>query len=108
MGSHQLILDDSDDSFERIGSLPQEFQDEMAVVIRGLREDPYYIPGDDYVTDRDQEKDFWLCQHVKGWFSWKLGWYFEFLESKIESVVVFLERPSDENPYRLLLPTNRN
>ena len=97
-----------DESFEQyIGSLPRQVQEEISPVLKGLAQDPYFFPDSDYIAQRDVD-NFVVCEHVRGWDGWVLGWCFEYWPStsaSVEKVVAFLhKRRSDELVYEVLTP----
>jgi hypothetical protein len=97
-----------DDSFkEHIGDL-KSFHDEIAYVMNGLSKDVYFDPGEDYITERASKGDYVVCQHVRGWCGYKLGWYYKYvngMESTVSHVVIFLLPPNSEDlPYLSLKP----
>ena len=93
---HSVALDDS---FEQnIGSLPKLVQDEMALVLRGLEVDPYFVPDSNYSTEQDVDK-FFVCEHKRGWDGWVLGWFFEYwpnTAASVQNVVAFLHDRAHE------------
>src|SRR5208283_5424317 len=48
---------------------------EMSAVLRGLEEDPRFIPGArDYDFDKDA-KGYCVCRHKSHWGDWRMYWY---------------------------------
>jgi stress response protein SCP2 len=48
---------------------------EMAEVVRGLEEDPRFMPdARDYDFDKDA-KGYCLCRHKSHWDDWRMYWY---------------------------------
>ncbi len=97
-----------DESFEELNRLPKHYQDEIAEVIRGLTDDTYFQPSQEYCTEPfDNRDNAWLCVHVRGWDGWYLGWYFKYMDaysSIVVCVVVFLYRSPDEAVVKTLSP----
>ena len=95
------------DSFAEHLSALRPFHKEIAYVVKGLELDIYFCPGDEYVTEeRDKRGKYFICQHVRGWCGYRLGWYFEYTDNTaiVSKVVIFLLPPPDDQqePYLTL------
>lgn len=98
-----------DESFARhFDSLPGEAKSEIAVVLKGLERDPYFVPDGEYVTCCDRGEHFFACEHARGWGGWVLGWdvqYYPSSSREVWKVIVFLyRRPADEAGVELFVP----
>lgn len=88
---HRVILHkDFLENFEKISD-DDEIKAQMALIIVGLQNDPFYKPDEaSYVFEQISGVEY-SCQHINGWEGWSLAWFFEYPEDgrlSPEAVVV--------------------
>lgn len=99
--SHFVDLDASFKSnFNDLLARSGDVRNQIGYIISSLEKDPFFVPGDDYLFQRDPGDQSCVCAHLSGsWGDWKLVWYYEyssFLPSIIEAVVVTLAKEAIE------------
>jgi hypothetical protein len=98
------------DSFNDNIRALKPYEEQVVAIIRCLEGDPYYEPPkEDYNTEWNKHHDFAVCQHIRGWRGYKLGWYFEYLKNTgamIVKIVLLISPPPNDRPddYVTLLP----
>lgn len=98
---------DSSESFKKCISLLEErFREEIAFVLKGLREEgPYFDPGDNYFIERSGDGGYVVCHHVNSWCGWELVWENQYIcESTVSKIVVYLLPPTGEAKSIVLTP----
>lgn len=68
-----------DDFLENFDNIPESVKAEMAVVIKRLETDAFYVPDREfYIWEKVADVNEYGCQGLDDWSGWALVWFFEY------------------------------